>query len=252
MAVTSAASSPTTCVTRSSPVAPEAGSVTAQTPPIRAVLLDFHQTLVDGGDPRAWLEAGWTAAGREGDAATGLGTDVAAATASFLSRIWEHAHQIDPDSSRDASPARHREVFLETVAECPGVDGDLAEALYEQMSHQWRPYDDTVPVLSELRRRGVRTAIVSNIGFDLRPIVERAGLEVDALVLSYEVGSVKPDQGIFQHALDLLGAAPAETLMVGDSWRDDAGAAALGIRTLLLPRTTGRTHGLEAVLRLVG
>lgn len=39
--------------------------------------------------------------------------------------------------------------------------------------------------------------------------------------------------------------------MVGDSWRDDAGAAALGIRTLLLPRTTGPVHGLDAVLRLV-
>ena len=87
---------------------------------------------------------------------------------------------------------------------------------------------------------------------DLRPILQRAGLAVDAVVLSYEVGSVKPDRGIFEHALALLGATPDESLMVGDSWRDDAGAAALGIRTLLLPRTTGRTHGLAAVLRLLG
>jgi FMN phosphatase YigB (HAD superfamily) len=39
--------------------------------------------------------------------------------------------------------------------------------------------------------------------------------------------------------------------MVGDSWKDDAGAGALGIRTLILPRTRGRVHGLDAVLRLV-
>lgn len=220
--------------------------------PIRAVLLDFHQTLVHGGAPRTWLQAAWTAAGRDGDAAGVLGPDVATTAAAFLSRIWEHAHLIDPDSTRDASPERHRSVFLETVARCPGVDDALAGALYEQMPHQWIPYDDTIPVLTELRKRSVRTAIVSNIGFDLRPILERSGLTVDAVVLSYEVGSVKPDRGIFEHALTLLGATPEESLMVGDSWRDDAGAAALGIRTLLLPRTRGRVHGLEAVLRLVG
>jgi hypothetical protein len=38
---------------------------------------------------------------------------------------------------------------------------------------------------------------------------------------------------------------------VGDAWRDDAGAAALGIRTLILPRTDDPSHGLELVLRLV-
>lgn len=54
------------------------------------------------------------------------------------------------------------------------------------------------------------------------------------------------------HALKRLGLHAGEVLMVGDNWRADAGAAALGIRTLILPRTTGTTHGLGAVLRLVG
>ncbi len=40
--------------------------------------------------------------------------------------------------------------------------------------------------------------------------------------------------------------------MVGDSWQDDAGAAAIGVRTLVLPRTDGPEHGLDLVLRLVG
>jgi HAD superfamily hydrolase (TIGR01509 family) len=66
------------------------------------------------------------------------------------------------------------------------------------------------------------------------------------------VGAVKPEQEIFVHALKRLGLHAGEVLMVGDNWRADAGAAALGIRTLILPRTTGTTHGLGAVLRLVG
>jgi HAD superfamily hydrolase (TIGR01509 family) len=65
------------------------------------------------------------------------------------------------------------------------------------------------------------------------------------------VGSVKPDEPIFRAALEALGVDAADTLMVGDSGKDDAGAAHLGIRTLLLPRTTGPVHGLAAVLRLV-
>jgi hypothetical protein len=39
--------------------------------------------------------------------------------------------------------------------------------------------------------------------------------------------------------------------MVGDAWQDDAGAAALGVRTLILPRTDDPSHGLELVVRLV-
>jgi hypothetical protein len=40
--------------------------------------------------------------------------------------------------------------------------------------------------------------------------------------------------------------------MVGDDPLVDAGAALLGIRTLLLPASTSRTHGLDLVLSLVG
>jgi FMN phosphatase YigB (HAD superfamily) len=39
--------------------------------------------------------------------------------------------------------------------------------------------------------------------------------------------------------------------MVGDNPVDDVGAAALGIRTLVLPRTPAPVHGLGLVLRLV-
>jgi hypothetical protein len=52
--------------------------------------------------------------------------------------------------------------------------------------------------------------------------------------------------------LEALGVGPGAALMVGDNPRDDGGAARLGVRTLILPRTEGALHGLDAVLRLVG
>jgi hypothetical protein len=40
--------------------------------------------------------------------------------------------------------------------------------------------------------------------------------------------------------------------MVGDNPFDDGGAAVLGVRTFILPRTEGRSHGLDTVPRIVG
>jgi HAD superfamily hydrolase (TIGR01509 family) len=75
---------------------------------------------------------------------------------------------------------------------------------------------------------------------------------VDAFVLSYEVGVMKPGAGIFSAACSALGVAPQDALMVGDNPRADGGACDLGMRTLLLPYSpAGREHGLRAVLDLV-
>ena len=115
-------------------------------------------------------------------------------------------------------------------------------------------YNDALPTLRELKRRGIKLALVSNNALDLRPLLQRADMTglFDAVILSYELGSVKPDAPIFEQALAAPGTAPGNALMVGDNARDDAGAALLGIRTLLLPRTQGREHGLDIVLRMVG
>jgi len=221
--------------------------------PIEAVLFDFHSTLVDQGDPQVWLELAWHRAGRDGSPSDQLGEQGRNDLAGWVNRIWEHVREVDPDNERDLSPVRHREVYDELMADVPAVDDDLAHALYECMLETWIPYEDTVPVLTELRRRGVRIALVSNVGIDVRPVLEAGELTdlFDAVVLSFEAESVKPAAPIFERALSAVGAAPQNALMVGDSPHDDAGAALIGIRTLLLPRTSGTRHGLDLVLGLV-
>lgn len=216
------------------------------TPPIRAVLFDFHATLVDQGDADVWLDEAIARAG----AGEALAPGDRAALLSRLDDIWAHARDIDPRSTRDYSPTAHADVFHQVMD--GHVGDDLRTALYAVMLDVWRAYDDAAPVLDALRRGGVRTAVLSNVGVDIRPVMEREGLRADAVVLSCEVGAVKPDAAIFEAALQAVGAEPQEALMVGDSWKDDAGAAALGIRTLVLPRTRGPLHGLDLVLRMVG
>jgi len=122
------------------------------------------------------------------------------------------------------------------------------------MLDTWLPYDDTLPVLSALGARGLKLGLVSNAGVDVRIVLDRAGLTplLDAVVISHEHGTVKPQAPIFERALADLGVPAERALMVGDSPRDDVGTAFLGVRTLILPRTHGAVHGLDVVLRLVG
>ena len=221
--------------------------------PIRAVLFDFHSTLVDQGDPVAWLDLAWTRAGRGSSALDDLGPERHAELASWVNRIWEHVREVDPHNERDLSPTRHRQVYDTLMERVDVIDDALAHALYECMLETWIPYVDTIPVLTELRRRGARIALVSNVGIDVRPVLEAGGLTdlFDAVVLSYEAGAVKPGAPIFERALDAVGVPAGNALMVGDSPHDDAGAALIGVRTLLLPRTSGERHGLDIVLGLV-
>lgn len=220
---------------------------------ITAVLFDFSSTLVDIGAPEVWLEAAWRRSGREGPVRAGLGQDGEGLLLRGLRHFWDDLRAVDPHGQRDLSPSRHREIFGVLLERLPGVDQTLGQALYDALPEVLTPYDDALPTLRELKRRGVRLALVSNIARDLRPMLERWHMLdlLDAVILSFEVGSVKPQAAIFRRALEALGRGPDQALMVGDDPLSDSGAAFLGIRTLLLPRTQGRNHGLELVLRVL-
>jgi FMN phosphatase YigB (HAD superfamily) len=222
--------------------------------PINGVIFDFHATLVDRGDPARWIAAAFRHLANVGSATPELSDTEFDRLCEHLDHLWQHAHTIDPTSERDLSQARHQDVFTRTVALVPGIKPDLIAALYAVLPDQWVTFDDTLPVLRELKSRGVKVVVLSNIGIAIRDHLDRVGVGdlLDGVVLSYEVGMVKPDPAIFAHALELLDVPGSQTLMVGDSPRDDVGGVSLNIRTLILPPTKGPVHGLETVLRLVG
>jgi putative hydrolase of the HAD superfamily len=100
----------------------------------------------------------------------------------------------------------------------------------------------------------VATVVVTNRMADMQQLkAELAGLldEVDAFVVSSDVGAGKPDPRVFQAALERGGAGPDEALMVGDNpIRDVAGAQRLGIRTAWLDRDGGDDCGVVADRRI--
>jgi HAD superfamily hydrolase (TIGR01509 family) len=160
----------------------------------------------------------------------------------------------DTYNNRDASPELHRAAYTGLLGTV--VDAPLASALYERILSPdgWSAYPDAAPTLQALKARGIAIAAVSNVGFDLRPVLAGLGLleHLDVVVLSYEIGAVKPDPDVFHMACDALGVEPEQTLMVGDHPEADGGAADAGLGVLILPMTPpGAPHGLSAVLDMV-
>ncbi|MCX7680721.1 MAG: HAD family hydrolase [Anaerolineae bacterium] len=128
-----------------------------------------------------------------------------------------------------------------------------------------RLYEDTLPVLRQLRAQGFKMAIVSNTpwGSPAAPWHEelaRLGLSalVDTAVFCTDIGWRKPARQIFEFALEALQVTPQQALFVGDHpvW-DIAGAQGVGMEALLIDRRGSLQHegaiaDLYALLALCG
>jgi len=115
------------------------------------------------------------------------------------------------------------------------------------------PYPDVEPALSELRDRGMTVVIASNWDCSLPDWLRPAGILdlVDDVVTSAEVGAAKPSPRVFKRALGIAGVEPGEALHVGDKVDNDIeGAAAAGIRGVLLQREGDPPPGVESIRSL--
>lgn len=112
------------------------------------------------------------------------------------------------------------------------VDGLVADYVssYPQYAREMPGATDA---LQALVAENLRIGIVSNGRGDLqRAVIEALGFAhyVDTIVISSEVGFRKPRPEIFAVALDRLGAAAGDTVMVGDDQGSDVdGALGAGI-----------------------
>ena len=225
----------------------------------RAMLFDFSGTLMRIEPAERWVSAVAEQAGialddNEVGHWAGRLIDVGAWYGAYPTRIPDHL--ADLYETRDLDGPHHRACYTGLIRESGWPWEESVEALYDRgnAAEAWLPYPDALRTLSEAKERGLATAVISNISFDIRPHLKHAGLLelLDAVVLSYEVGLVKPDPKIFQLACDTLGVDPASAVMVGDH-AADGGGSALGVRTYFvdLVPVEERPDALISVLREV-
>jgi len=202
----------------------------------KAVMFDFSGTLFHCEDAESWLRAVLRQAGIQATEAA-----VRACASRLVATGGQPGSRVDftvpPQlasawARRDLNSDAHRAAYTSLIRESDLPWPGLADALYERHAapEAWWPYPDTVGALELLADRAVPVVVVSNIGWDLRPVFRHHHLDhlVHGYALSFEEGTAKPDPRIFRQACELLGHAPTDVLMVGDDRVADAGATVLG------------------------
>jgi putative hydrolase of the HAD superfamily len=96
---------------------------------------------------------------------------------------------------------------------------------------------EAVAVLEGLRRRGLRTALVSDCWYELPRFLRTLPIAplIDATAFSIEVGRCKPDPAMYLTACEGLGVTPDECLYVGDGGSQElTGARSVGMDAVQL------------------
>jgi HAD superfamily hydrolase (TIGR01509 family) len=189
---------------------------------LEAILFDWNNTLVQFTWDDDLLDAGH----RAGLEAAHADQDAAAFTSRYRELVLNGATPAEPYGDL------LRELGVEDV-----------DAFIDAEHAVWAPAHEVLgsaqAMLSSLRGRGLKTALVANSWPDparlLRADVAAFGLAelLDVIVFSEEVGYRKPQPEIFLAALEQLGVDPENAMFVGDGLDTDVqGAAQVGMATV--------------------
>ena len=154
-----------------------------------------------------------------------------------LNITYEDLYRIvfESDTSRQASIGSiTTEAHWEAVTRRLGRPASEAKIIREEFFAGDVPDTLLVDYIRSIRPR-FKTGVISNAWPDLREYIVEKKLDdaFDALVISAEVGIMKPDPRIFQIALDTLGVSADESVFVDDTPANVDAARALGMRGIL-------------------
>lgn len=141
------------------------------------------------------------------------------------------------------APEYRREAWRRALAEQGIDDADHAADLGERFGVERRArhstHTDARAALAQLEGDYALAVVTNGASCLQREKLAASGLAdyFGAVVVAGDVGAAKPDPAVFERALTLLGHAPENAVMIGDTLeRDIAGARALGMRTVWLAR----------------
>ncbi|MGI5837709.1 MAG: HAD family hydrolase [Chloroflexota bacterium] len=107
----------------------------------------------------------------------------------------------------------------------------------QRLEQSVKLYPNTVKVLERLAANGYRLGLLSNASDGAAIPITRLGIDklFHQMILSHEVGLLKPDPAIYHLACQRLQSAPSETVFVADGGFGELDAAKdLGIYTVLI------------------
>lgn len=200
--------------------------MTGMTDGLTAVVFDFYGTLTPVNTPAGWADHVARLAAVLGVAAEALAE---ALDVSYPER-----------ATGKLGDARQtlRALAARLGADLPEDRLDEAYRMRQRLQESlMRLRPEALPVIRELRDRGLRIGLVSDCTSELPSAWPRLPVAplVDAPVFSCVEGTRKPDPRLFRAAAERLGADPAGCLYVGDGGgRELTGSSAIGMHAVLL------------------
>ena len=143
------------------------------------------------------------------------------------------------------------EEFWKGVRRRTGAKGKLPASLWlEAFEHSYVEKDDVFAVARELHASGCRTGILSNTEKPARPVMTGEPYRIfDPIVLSWEVGSSKPQRKIFEVLIETLALPPSDILFVDDVEANIQAAGDLGLQGHLFTDAQTLRKALAPLLR---
>ena len=139
-------------------------------------------------------------------------------------------------------------LFIEKLGIAANQDlvGNFIELRSRYLASGFGLYDGAVQALSALKSK-YRLALVSNCSVGLSDAIEALGLVpfFKTIILSYEVGSLKPERQIYAEALERLRFEPEECVFVSDEISDLEGAREVCLKTLLVRQGQYTHHNVK-------
>ena len=161
--------------------------------------------------------------------------------------LWSAEHRVrveldDPGVVKATNDIGRWNLYFEKILALTGVGEVAADVLremraYHSKSNLWEVVPPEVRTSLDALRGRFRMSVISNANGTVRDKLERVGLAgyFETILDSHEEGVEKPDPAIFRRAMERTGAAPSESLYVGDMYHIDVvGARAAGMEAVLL------------------
>ena len=200
-----------------------------------AIFFDLDGTILDW---QTGMEESWLAACEAHIDGSVAPAELHEAIQARRTWFWE-----DPERARNGRmdlDGASREIVVRALADAGIESRELAHRVADDYRVRRiadiAPYPGAVETLEAIRARGIPMALITNgAARNQRRSVDKFGLApfFDCIVIEGEFGVGKPDERVFNHARQALGASFESTWMVGDNLEADiAPAVSLGMHAV--------------------
>lgn len=133
-----------------------------------------------------------------------------------------------------------------------GVAGQLPDRIEDLLGVEGNKNTELFDLISRLKSDGYKIGMLSNVSTNWIVdvfLTDRERNLFDALVFSFEVGVTKPDERIYQIAIDRLGVEFEECVFIDDAELNCIAASELGIKSI---NFTNNQSVVKILMDLIG